>query len=645
MIKLTTQVPLQVNKSGNTMANQEGSILEEGEIQEDIQRSADKKTETRSEDGGVIQHGKRVIFFVSNIPGGCSRGSLLGIFEEYGDVFDIYIAKKKDKAGRIFGFVKYRNVKDDLLLEESLQKLTVHNTRLVVFRAKFDRYGNKMEYSPSHIQHVPESGAPFQSVNQLGGLNQSCRNAPISGAPMATQAIKIPSDVVAHSDRFNSTLVGRVVDFLTLRNIHNYIVVTKFQGLSIRYLGGFYVMLTFSDPTDSDEFLKAQETWSKWFSSLARWVGQSISYERIAWIRILGVPPHLWDKSVLDAIGNHVGKVIQGSQVSWEEANWSQDCIGILVGEGCQIKDEINLLWRDKSYRLWIIEEPGEWLPDCLEKIPQPTRSDCSQPTSNIATDGVTSGADRPAIGALPHTNFPREYQFFEVESATGCLNCVKSSGERKSSHGNVRYPFHENAIGDECLFKPLGEVNPGNAVFTPSKSLGPFVFMAGPSNSKRARPKSSSPLGCSSPTNSFNLSFIPQSKKRSRIDNDPFHLDELLGLNNLQNSINPSPNIPKTVEPPTDPDSNPQPSSFELSVGTPTEQSKIAPKAAAKNGLVLSSKSGDSTTCLGVGNNGAGYPGRKQRKGVKTKRVKVVGVSAPAPPKTAFTFPLAYPP
>ncbi|KAL8223902.1 hypothetical protein R6Q57_019377 [Mikania cordata] len=56
---------------------------------------------------------------------------------------------------------------------------------------------------------------------------------------------------------------------------------------SVRYLGGLDVLLTFPSETD---YHKNTHGWKTWFT---RWNGNPLPYERVAWVRILGVPPAL----------------------------------------------------------------------------------------------------------------------------------------------------------------------------------------------------------------------------------------------------------------------------------------------------------------------------------------------------------------
>ncbi|MFS8015580.1 hypothetical protein Hanom_Chr15g01358361 [Helianthus anomalus] len=110
-----------------------------------------------------------------------------------------------------------------------------------------------------------------------------------------------------------------------------------------------------------------KEVWTRWFSALSPWIGQSLPYERLAWITIRGVLPHLVSRTVFDSIRSRYGKVVQSSQFLETDGDLTSDRLGILVDSGNNINGILNLSWQDKKYKVWVIEENDAWIPDFLE--------------------------------------------------------------------------------------------------------------------------------------------------------------------------------------------------------------------------------------------------------------------------------------
>ncbi|KAM0042515.1 hypothetical protein Hdeb2414_s0010g00330721 [Helianthus debilis subsp. tardiflorus] len=96
-------------------------------------------------------------------------------------------------------------------------------------------------------------------------------------------------------------------------------------------------------------------------------MGQSLPFERIAWLKVIGVLIHLAVDEVYNSIAGRFGKVIHASQRSSEDCDLSVNCIGVLVGDGVRIVELITLKWKDKMFKVWVEEELADWIPDCLE--------------------------------------------------------------------------------------------------------------------------------------------------------------------------------------------------------------------------------------------------------------------------------------
>ncbi|KAL8205874.1 hypothetical protein R6Q57_009425 [Mikania cordata] len=68
-----------------------------------------------------------------------------------------------------------------------------------------------------------------------------------------------------------------------------------------RYIGGLKVLLTFNSTTETKAFVKEKkDLWSSRFRYVEIWDGQCVEYDRVAWVKIHGVPVHLWDAKVFD---------------------------------------------------------------------------------------------------------------------------------------------------------------------------------------------------------------------------------------------------------------------------------------------------------------------------------------------------------
>ena len=76
-------------------------------------------------------------FFISNLPDRCSGSDLAGFVRELGNIFDIYIARKRDRFGNRFGFISMLDVKNSVDLANALSSIRMGDYRLKCNVARF----------------------------------------------------------------------------------------------------------------------------------------------------------------------------------------------------------------------------------------------------------------------------------------------------------------------------------------------------------------------------------------------------------------------------------------------------------------------------------------------------------------------------
>ncbi|KAJ0500425.1 hypothetical protein HanRHA438_Chr11g0487901 [Helianthus annuus] len=180
--------------------------------------------------------------------------------------------------------------------------------------------------------------------------------------------VEVDPSVFSLSDLRGRAVVSRALGLIELSSLKSSLASAGYEKINFQYLGGLSVIISFDNGGSANDFLEDKEVWAKWFSSLNPWLGQSVPFERIAWISIVGVPPHLVSRDVFNAIGCKYGKVVQQSQFLESDGDLSYDRLGILLGSGNRINGALTLKWQDKRFKVWVIEENDHWLPEFLEE-------------------------------------------------------------------------------------------------------------------------------------------------------------------------------------------------------------------------------------------------------------------------------------
>lgn len=120
-------------------------------------------------------------FFFRNFPDGCFPSTLRKKFGEVGDVFDIFCAKKKDRTGNNFGFVRFSKsiISDYKTFSDKMNNLWIGSYKIRVFPAKFERAGKNSQISqPNNVYQFPADcgryhrGMSFKEVlTEAGSAN------------------------------------------------------------------------------------------------------------------------------------------------------------------------------------------------------------------------------------------------------------------------------------------------------------------------------------------------------------------------------------------------------------------------------------------------------------------------------------------
>ncbi|KAJ0456047.1 putative RNA recognition motif domain, nucleotide-binding alpha-beta plait domain superfamily [Helianthus annuus] len=81
--------------------------------------------------------GNTTSFYVSNLPSSCTVGMLWKEFQVCGKMTDAYLAKRKDKSGKYFTFIRFEGVKDKEKMVKALRQMSIGESKVLVNVAKF----------------------------------------------------------------------------------------------------------------------------------------------------------------------------------------------------------------------------------------------------------------------------------------------------------------------------------------------------------------------------------------------------------------------------------------------------------------------------------------------------------------------------
>ncbi|KAJ0545998.1 putative RNA recognition motif domain, nucleotide-binding alpha-beta plait domain superfamily [Helianthus annuus] len=347
--------------------------------------------------------------FISNLPEGSTPWELRKCLESFGEISGTFVAKKRDKFGCRFGFASFKDVSNREELLNSLRGVKMGDCRLRINIARFAVENAGMP-GPKPVQ-VRLSGVHGQSGgNGPSNLRDSrsysfvvgasAQGNFVNGGPplksgdqlLSGKSVVVPDRTAGFQELAGLALVGRTVNLETLVDFDRLLNIAKVVVANIQYIGGLSLLISFHDKDSATRFLESKKLWGPWFSRLDGWNGQSLPLERVSWLKLSGIPLHLLSSEVLGLIGELFGKVLHVPKGLEEDLDLSVCRIGVLVGEVNRISEGISLRWKNRSYRIWVEEDPNDWIPDCLRSASSSSSGEGSSPVSSPVVDG--SGSD-----------------------------------------------------------------------------------------------------------------------------------------------------------------------------------------------------------------------------------------------------------
>ncbi|KAJ0743862.1 putative RNA recognition motif domain, nucleotide-binding alpha-beta plait domain superfamily [Helianthus annuus] len=289
-----------------------------------------------------LRHRNTTSFFISNLPDSCNRSTLWTAFGHLENLEDVFVPFKKDRTGNKFGFLKLSNVRDPAGWIEELKQVRIEGAAIDVNIAKFDRDGSKIE---AHI--VGERVSVFDRLNMGPAVAKEPRGtgtgsfhnrdhrsySSVVNAACQKQSIELPPMNSETKKRWEfKSLIGEVKDIDILNNLKEHLSGLMEVGIELRYLGGLKVLLCFSSSEEAEEFrVHRSEEWENWFSRLYVWDSIPLIFERVAWVKVLGVLVSLWDRNVFNKIGERCGRLIVKSEVEANDGNMAEERLAIIV--------------------------------------------------------------------------------------------------------------------------------------------------------------------------------------------------------------------------------------------------------------------------------------------------------------------------
>ncbi|KAI3813797.1 hypothetical protein L1987_18532 [Smallanthus sonchifolius] len=122
------------------------------------------------------------------------------------------------------------------------------------------------------------------------------------------KSVAVGDQMNAFQGLHGKALVARMTDLEALKSTFLIMDDLSPGSCKVQYIGGLSVLVSFEDNNVATVVCKAAREMGGRFSSVDLWEGQVFCYERLAWLKLMGIPLHLISGEVFEAVGNAFGK-------------------------------------------------------------------------------------------------------------------------------------------------------------------------------------------------------------------------------------------------------------------------------------------------------------------------------------------------
>nr|GEV17767.1 RNA-directed DNA polymerase, eukaryota, reverse transcriptase zinc-binding domain protein [Tanacetum cinerariifolium] len=207
------------------------------------------------------------------------------ICEPFGRLVDAFIANKRSKLGKRFGFIRYVGVKNPDVFVKSLSNLWIGSHHVFIDVARFQR---------------PKIALSFvQPISVVSSVNKNQANH--SMKPKPNEAKENPS----FASVVNGGVALNVKEVDTMRSIFHVCRNEGFDNLKIHHVEGLWVWIQFPNANACSNF-KSNSNVKTMFTSLQTVSKNFVVDERMIWIEISGLPLCAWGLAAYKKVASTV---------------------------------------------------------------------------------------------------------------------------------------------------------------------------------------------------------------------------------------------------------------------------------------------------------------------------------------------------
>ena len=300
-----------------------------------------------------------------------------------GDVREVFIAKKRNKNGRRYGFVRFKGVEDMLQLEKKLDNIVFGGLKMFVNIPKFGRAApgkpQPVDWRRPHNKtNAEENRHAYLTMTQRGlrGAKTGLYVDAVKGNnPRAEQGrllhrgnflgnrsqseVQLDIPLIGHK-WLNEAWVGRLKNLTVFDKVEDDILWDCGANVSPRYIGDDMVLLLgLTDDKARQMMDEENEGGRTMFHTMEKWNPRMRPGHRLTWIQCWGIPLIAWDMQQIKKIVAGIGEMVEVDDNV--EGQWKMDMARILLKTPWKplIQHTVRVNIQGEIFQVHITEEGG----------------------------------------------------------------------------------------------------------------------------------------------------------------------------------------------------------------------------------------------------------------------------------------------
>ncbi|PWA91164.1 nucleotide-binding alpha-beta plait domain-containing protein [Artemisia annua] len=297
-------------------------------------------------------------FFFTNFPETWGSGALWKMFNQYGNVVDVYIAFKRTKKGTRFDFVRFKNVSNIGEFERRLKGILIGDSNLIINSAKF--FKTKENGVPASESPPLNQGLQYKRKTASKGFNHSFREVvvgPQEDPKPLRQLVKVDEDMYIRTT-LEKCWAGKAKNFQVLQNAWNIVSNNGLDGCKVKYVGGLFLLFEWGSREEACQSLKENKSWlQQWFDDLKLWEQNYDPNNILTWIILEGLPSLARNMGAVKAIVKCFGKLLEVGRLDFDSKILQPVKALVLTSQMSTICQSLDVLVKDKIYPVRVFEE------------------------------------------------------------------------------------------------------------------------------------------------------------------------------------------------------------------------------------------------------------------------------------------------